>query len=79
MHIPMEAKLVQIALSLGLNQNEASLVGAYSMKGWAQAVRNWPTMATRKPDLSKTLEQTIGWRVLMYRRMEPERLKNPHR
>ena len=58
--IPMVAKLVQTALSLGPNQKDASFVGAYSMNGCAQAVRNCPTIATRNPDLEKTLEHTIG-------------------
>jgi hypothetical protein len=60
----MEAKFVQMALSLGPNQNEASLVGEYKRNGWAQAVRNWPIMATVNPDLEKTEEQTMGSRVL---------------
>ena len=55
---------MQIALSLGPNQNEASLVGEYKRNGWAQAVRNWPIMATVNPDLEKTEEQTMGSRVL---------------
>ena len=56
----MEAKLVQMALSFGPNQKEASLVGAYSMNGCPHAVRNCPIMATRNPDLEKTLEHTMG-------------------
>ena len=67
---------MQIALSLGPNQKEASLVGAYNMNGWAQAVRNCPTMATRYPDWANTLEHTMGWIVLTYRRTDPTRL-NP--
>ena len=57
---PTEANIVQMVLSFGPNQREASLVGAYSRKGWAQAPRNWPIMATKKPAMSKTLEHTMG-------------------
>ena len=64
LYSPTEAKLVQIALWLGGNQTAASMVGAYRRKGWAQAVRNWPMMATMKPDLSKTPEHTMGCKVL---------------
>ena len=57
---PTEANIVQMVLSFGPNQREASLVGEYSRKGWAQAQRNWLIMATKKPAVSKTLEQLMG-------------------
>ena len=75
MYSPTEANIVQMVLSFGPNQREASLVGAYSRKGWAQAQRNWLIMATKKPALLKTLEHTMGSIVLNHLSTAPTRLK----